>query len=217
MPRRPNRDATVKRDLKKLQRLGLYTPKTDHVTDYGKRQLSKFRNVLSGTATVVRAKSGRVHVASDIVTRKKITKELSAAERAKSYKGILRVKGDRIIVQSAPSTKPRFNARTGEITIDVKNVGEIKRGRLVPVKINSVDDLRALDSGGFYFALPLRKYGQRTIDWINYEDVNELIQDITAYYRKPSLARYVVLIPKGKLTPREYKRPPEYYEDENEE
>jgi hypothetical protein len=217
MPRRKSRDATTKQQLKKLERLGLYSPKTDHVTSYGKKQIKKYRDVLEGTATVVRAKSGRVHIASDIATRKKITKQLSAAERAKSYRGILRVKGDRIIVQSAPSTKPRFMKSTGEITIDVKNVGEIKRGRLVPVKINNIDDLRNLESKGFYFGLPLRKYGSRTIDWINYEDVNELIQDITAYYRKPSLARYVVLIPRGKLTPREYTRPPEYDEDEDDE
>ena len=52
-----------------------------------------------------------------------------------SRRGVLRVKGDRIVVAQAPSTKPRFSKRTGEITIDVKNVGKIQRGRLVPTKI----------------------------------------------------------------------------------
>lgn len=199
---RPRDAKQYRKDIKKLERAGLYHPKSDAVTSYGKKQVSRFRDVLSGRATVVRAKAGRVHVASDLKSRKRIFKELSAAERAKTYRGVLKVKGDRIIVQQPPSAKPRFNKSTGEITVDVKNVGQIKRGRLVPVKINSIDDLRRLESKGFYFGLPLRKYGSRTIDWINYEDVDELIQDITAYYRKPDLARYVVLIPKGDPSPR---------------
>jgi hypothetical protein len=202
MARRSSRDNQYKKDIRRLEKLGLYHPKTDHVTDYGKKQIRKYSDVLSGRATVVRAKGGRVHVASDIATKTKIYKQLSAAERAKAYRGILRVKGDRIVVAQPPSTRPRFSAKTGEITVDVKNVGVIKRGRLVPVKIQSIDDLRRLDSKGFYFALPLRKYGSRTTDWINYEDIDELIQDITAYYRKPQLARYVVLVPKGEFEPR---------------
>lgn len=205
MARRVRRDVKqYRKDIKKLGRLGLYNPKsgTDVVTSYGKKQVSKYSDVLAGRASVVRAKGGRVHIASDLKTRKKVFKELSAAQRARTYRGVLRVKGDRIIVQQPPSAKPRFNKSSGEITVDVKNVGQIKRGRLVPVKINNIDDLRNLESKGFYFGLPLRKYGQRDIDWINYEDVDELIRDITAYYRKPSLARYVVLIPKGDLTPR---------------
>jgi hypothetical protein len=202
MARQKSRSAQQKSDLKKLQRLGLYNPKSDKVTAYGKSQIRKFSDVLSGRATVVKATAGKVHIASDIKTRKKITKGLSASYRASAYRGVLRVKGDRIIVAQEPSTKPRFDKRTGEITIDVKNVGEIKRGRLVPVKISNIDDLRNLESEGYYFGLPLRKYGSRTIDWINYEDVDELIRDITQYYRKTELARYVVLIPKGKLKPR---------------
>jgi hypothetical protein len=199
MARTKSRSAQYKADVKKLKRLGLYNPTSDTETRYGRSQINKYSDVLAGRTTVVRAKAGPVHIASDIKTRKKITKELSASYRASAYRGVLRVKGDRIIVAQEPSTKPRFDKRTGEITIDVKNVGEIKRGRLVPVKISNIDDLRNLESDGYYFGLPLRKYGSRTIDWINYEDVDELIRDITQYYRKPQLGRYVVLIPKGKF------------------
>lgn len=198
MSKRPkSRDAQYRSDVKKLKRLGLYNPKTDHATSYGKSQIRKYSDVLAGRATVVKAKAGKVHIASDIATRKKIHKELSASYRASAFRGILRVKNDRIIVAQEPSTKPRFDKRTGEITLDVKNVGEIKRGRLVPIKISNIDDLRNLESEGFSFSIPLKKFGARHIDWINYDDVNELIRDITAYYRKPSLARYVVLVPKG--------------------
>lgn len=190
MAKRPTRrDAKQYRDdVKKLKRLGLYEPKSDKVTSYGKKQVSKFSDVLSGRATVVRAKGGTVRVTN--AKGERIKKELSAAQRASSYKGILRVKKDRIIVNAPPDKRPRFNKRTGEIDIDVKNVGKIVRGRLVPTRISDVDDLRKLESAGYYFALPL---------WhgtITYDDVNELIQDITAYYRKPQLARYVILVPK---------------------
>lgn len=191
MARPTRRDAKQYRtDARKLKRLGLYEPKSDKVTSYGKSQVRKFADVLAGRATVVKAKGGRVHVATDLKTKKKIFKELSAAQRASEYKGILRVKRDRIIVNSPPDKRPKFNARTGEIDIDVKNVGKVVRGRLVPVRISDIDDLRRLESSGYYFALPL---------WhstITYDDVNELIKDLTEYYRKPSLARYVVLVPK---------------------
>lgn len=191
MPRLKSRDVkSYKADIAKLKRLGLYHPKTDHVTSYGKKQIREYKDVLSGRATVVKAKGGRVHVSTDLKTKKRVYKELSAAQRASEYKGILRVKNDRIIVNTPPDKRPRFNKRTGEIDIDVKNVGRIVRGRLVPVKITNIDDLRRIESDGYYFSLPLHH------STITYDDVDELIQDITAYYRKPQLARYVVLVPK---------------------
>lgn len=198
MAKRPTRrDAKqYKSDIKKLKRLGLYNPETDRVTKYGKSQVKKYADVLAGRATVVKAKGGRVHVFTDLKTKKKVFKELSAAQRASEYRGILRVKKDRIIVNTPPDKRPRFNKRTGEIDIDVKNVGKIVRGRLVSVKITDIDDLRRVESSGYYFALPL---------WhgtITYDDVDELIQDITAYYRRPSLARYVILVPKRSFEPR---------------
>jgi len=48
------------------------------------------------------------------------------------------------------------------------------------------------------FGLPIKYFGSDTINWSFYEDVEELIQDITQYYRNEKLARYVVLIPKSK-------------------
>jgi len=186
-----------RKDISKLKRLGLYAPKSDKVTSYGKKQVREYSDVLAGRATVVKAKGGRVHVSTDIKTKKKIFKELSAAQRASTYRGILRVKNDRIIVKSPPDKKPRFNKRTGEIDIDVKNVGKVVRGRLVPVKITDIDDLHRIEMSGYYLALPL---------WhgtITYDDVDELIRDLTEYFHKPSLARYVILVPKKGFVPDE--------------
>lgn len=203
MPRLTSREKQQRKDIARLKRLGLYKPKAPMarnvpVTSHATKVIRKYRDVLAGRATVVKAKGGEVHVASDIRTRAKITKRLSAAARAKYYSGILRVKGDRIVVSQGKEAKPRFDKKSGEITIDVKNVGEIKRGRVVPIRIQDIDDLRRIESAGFVFGLPLRKFGSNTIDWQYYEDVDELIQDITKYYRNKKLARYVVLIPKSK-------------------
>lgn len=192
----------VRSDLSKLKKLGLYKPKAPgpvKVTDYGLRQRSKYRDVLAGRATVVKSKAGKVHVASDIATRKAITKKLSAGRRASFYRGTLQIKGDRIVVPHSASQRPRFDAKTGTITIDVKNAGVISRGQLRPISLKSSDDLRRLEARGMVFHLPFARRtlgGGHSIDWLTWSDVEELIQDMTAYGTKyKNWPKYVVLSP----------------------
>lgn len=214
MARQKSRAAQQKSDIKKLARLGLYKPKTDHVTAYGKSQIRKYSDVLAGRATVVRAKATS-YPASNIKTRKRIKIAISAAKQAKAYRGILRVRDDKIVVNYPADKKPKFNKRTGEIDVDVKNVGEVVRGRIVPVSLRSPEDLRRLESAGYYFLLPL-KHGS-----ISYQDVNDLITDIQRYgFRKDHVKRLraqqklteiVVLVPRT-----EYKRGGGRLDEDNE-
>lgn len=189
----------TKKDLAKLRKLGLYEPKGSAVTAHGKSIIRKYRDVLSGRATIVRAKPSKTE---------------SAKQRAREYKGTFRVRGDKIIVSHPPTSKPRFSAKTGEITIDVKNVGQIKRGRLTPFKINSIDDLRRINRDGFYFGMPFKRFGSGETDWLQYDDVEELINDMAAYPSYKNWATYVVLIPKTSKTKGQLRTLDDALEDE---
>lgn len=221
MPRLSARVKSKLKDLRRLERLGLYNPKEpisrSHITSHAEKLLRKFAPVLSGKATVVTAKAGTVQIASEVATRKPILKKLSARQRAAYYRSVDTVVGDKIVVPVKKGEHPRFNKKTGEIEVDMKVSGKTRRARLLPIRITSIDDLRRIDSTGQVFGLPIRHFGSDVVNWSFYEDVEELIQDITLYYRNTKLARYVVLVPKTKSGLRSSSRVSDTDDEETEE
>lgn len=186
MARRPSRGSQYRKDIKTLQRKGLYTPKTDDVTSYGKKQIRKFADVLAGRASVVK------------------TTEIAA--RRYNRQGF-RTHGDKVVISQPPSTRPHFSKITRQITVNVKLRGKVRRSEIHPMMVGGIDKLREIDTKKFYLSLPLQRYGSRSLDYMNYEDADELIRDVTEYTRNPDLLNFVIKVPRDGMVPRSGKSP----------
>lgn len=145
------RNKSVRGDLAKLRRSGLYKPKDARAkpTRYGKSLIAKFADFLTGTAKSVKVSS-------------KIAKQYEGGDRP----GTVRRVRNRIVVPAQPDERVTYSAKTGKVRA-TRRSGKTRYVREpLTGKHTTFESVRRQMRPGDRVAVPFYR-GRRGTEWVN--------------------------------------------------
>ena len=166
-------------DIAKLKSKGIIPDKVDarsvKPSKHYRAVLRENADVLSGKASVVKVSEGNKRVATDLATRKKITKAQAIAEETGAR---TRVKHGRIIVEHSGGQKIVYDKKTGALQqYVIRADGKVIKGVIKP----SGADFRELERQGYKFQLLFYRGKHKPPDRRTWTSAEEMIRDMNMY------------------------------------
>jgi hypothetical protein len=169
-------------DVAKLKKAGLVSAKVDprkqDATDYMKRQIRKYNDVISGKAQSVKIKA---------------TKDKSVAQIKKEYSQF-KSKGERIVVPVRKGDKVTFSTKRGLGTTR-RAYGKLFRVQYIK-NLNTPDmaQLKELQSKGYSFSIGFRNHVMGTTTYRYWSNPEEMSRDMAQYNNYKDWQKYIEIV-----------------------
>ena len=188
-------------DVAKLRKAGLVSskvdPRTQDATDYMKRQIRKYNDVIKGNAQAVKIKAPKGQTVSDI----------------KSQYSQFASKGDRIIVPTRKGDRVTFSTTRGLGTTR-RAYGTTWRVQYIKgIDKTDLPTLQRLASEGYAFSIPFRNGATKTITYRYWSDPAEMMRDMSQYHSYNEWASYIEIVKPAKRVDTDDYREEHYGDD----